>query len=88
MLSTHNEKIQNKLRSYLRSLSKRRNSRVVTADDAHTFLSRNGVNERQVRTRLSYINSVLRKPDFKPVGYTYSEREAARSRIITEWRAR
>ena len=80
--------VQNGLRSYLRSLSNRRNSKIVTADDAHTYLNRQGVSERKIRTRLAYINSVLRDPYFRAVGTTNSSRPAARGRTITEWRAR
>jgi len=46
-----NQKNQSTMRrmvSYLRSLASRRSSGVVTADDAHVFLTRMGVRERQV----------------------------------------
>jgi hypothetical protein len=85
---TRSNKVVNGLRSYLRNLSQRRSNSYVTADDAHVYLSRQGVGERKIRTRLSYINSVLRRPNFRPVGETNSEREAARSRVITVWTAR
>ena len=73
------------LRSYMRSLSKRRTSRVVTADDANAFLQKKGVPTKRVRARLSHINSVLRAPDFTNVGRRQSARDAARGRNITEW---
>lgn len=76
------------LRSYLRNLSKRRSDRVVTADDAHQYLNRRGISERRYYVRMSYINSVLRRPDFRPSGRRTSQREAARYRRITAWRAR
>jgi len=53
-----NQKNQSTMRrmvSYLRSLASRRSSGVVTADDAHVFLTRMGVRERQVQLR----NTVL-----------------------------
>ena len=80
-----NESIQKRLGTYLRGLANRRSTGTVTADDAHTFLTRNGVREQMVRTRLAYINSVLREPIFEAVGSTPSERPAARGRSITEW---
>ena len=77
--------IQSGLQTYLRGLSRRRNNNVVTADDAHTYLDRKGVRSKQVRTRLAYINSVLRVPEFVNVGNRSSIRPAARYRSITEW---
>jgi threonyl-tRNA synthetase len=84
-ISTTNETTRNKLATYLRRLAKTRRAGTVTADDAHAFLTRMGVRQQQVRTRLSYINSVLRTPEFEPVGETASARPAARGRYITEW---
>lgn len=81
------EKLALNMKGYLRGLSSRRSSKVVTADDAQNYLSAQGVS-RSVRTRLSLINSVLRRPFFKNVGSTASSREPARYRQITEWRAR
>jgi hypothetical protein len=71
--------------SYLRSLANRRSSGVVSADDAHVFLSRMGVRERQVRTRLSYINSAFASGLFEQAGTTYSTRPAAKGRSISTW---
>ena len=84
-MSGTNDTTRSKLATYLRRLAKTRRSARVTADDAHTFLTRNGVRVKQVRTRLSYINSVLREPEFMPLGKTPSTRPTARGRFITEW---
>lgn len=78
------DKIRTGLAKYLRNLASRRNG-TVSADDAHRFLTKNGVSERRVRERLSYINSTLREPTFSPAGETRSERPVARGRYITEW---
>jgi NADH/NAD ratio-sensing transcriptional regulator Rex len=83
-----NQKNQSTMRrmvSYLRSLASRRSSGVVTADDAHVFLTRMGVRERQVRTRLSYINSAFASGLFEQAGTTYSTRPAAKGRAISTW---
>jgi hypothetical protein len=73
-----------KATSYLRSLARRRNSAVVTADDVQNFLNRNNFPGNQ-NARLSVIRSVLRQPNFYAVGLTRSKREEARSRTITAW---
>lgn len=73
------------LTSYLRSLANRRSTGTVTADDVHTFLSRKGVSARQYRTRLSFINSVLREPMFEASGTVYSTRPQAKGRAISAW---
>ena len=83
-----NQKKENTTRrmvSYLRSLASRRSSGVVTADDAHVFLTRMGVRERQVRTRLSYINTAFGSGLFEQAGTTYSTRPAAKGRAISMW---
>lgn len=80
-----NEKVQNGLRSYLRNLAKRRSNRIVTADDAHTFLNGRGIRQNQSLVRLAYVNSTLRSPEFVTVGETASSRPAARSRRISTW---
>lgn len=72
------------MRSWLYSLARRRSNRTVTADDAHTYLDRQGVRS-QVRTRLSFINSVLREPTFESAGMTRSTRPAAKGRAISQW---
>lgn len=77
--------INAKLSSYLRGLSRRRSTGVVTSDDVHTFLDREGISSRQANTRLKFINSVLREPTFATVGTTPSARPAARGRVISEW---
>ena len=76
-----------KLASYLRATANRRSTGVVTADDVHNYLSRMGVREQQVRTRLSFINSVLRTPNFEPVDVVSSSRPQAKGRAITAWAA-
>jgi hypothetical protein len=76
-----------RMRTWLYSLVRRRNSGTVTADDVHTYLNREGVRPQQIRTRLSFINSVLRAPNFEPTGMTSSTRPAAKGRWITEWTA-
>ena len=74
-----------KIASYLRSLSNRRSSGIVTADDVHTFLNKEGVRPQQVRTRLSFINTVLREPMFEQDGTTNSTRPSAKGRAISTW---
>lgn len=79
------ENMMRQMLSYLRSLANRRSSGVVTADDAHAFLTRMGIRERQVRTRLSYINSAFGSGLFEQAGTTYSTRPAAKGRAISKW---
>jgi len=79
------EQTANRMKSWLYSLARRRTTGTVTADDAHRYLDREGVQPEQVRTRLSFINSVLRQPNFDRAGATSSSRPAARGRVITEW---
>lgn len=79
------EKLINGMTSYLRSLANRRSSGVVTADDAHTYLSRAGIREQMVRTRLSFINSVFGTGMFEQVGSAPSNRPQARGRSISTW---
>lgn len=74
-----------RMRSWLYSLARKRSTGTVTADDVHTYLDREGVRPQQVRTRLSFINAVLRSPNFESVGMTNSSRPAARGRAISEW---
>ena len=71
--------------SYLRALANRRSSGVVTADDAHTFLTREGVNIGQVRTRLSFINSAFSGEMFERTGTTRSTRPQAKGRAISAY---
>lgn len=75
----------NRMRSWLTSLARKRNSGTVTADDAHTYLDRQGIQPQQIRTRLRFINSVLREPNFEYAGRTSSSRPAAKGRMISEW---
>jgi len=74
-----------KMRTWLNSLIRRRQSGTVTADDIHTYLDRQGVSPREVRTRLRFINSMFGSGEFVPVGYSRSTRPVARGRTITEW---
>lgn len=74
-----------KVTNYLRSLAARRTTGVVTADDVNNYLSRDGVQPEQVRTRLSFINSVLREPMFEQTGTVPSSRPAAKGRSISAW---
>jgi hypothetical protein len=84
MSNQKREKMVSGLRGYLRSLANRRSSGVVTADDAHNYLGKNGIDEMKVRTRLSFINAAFSN-GFEQVGYTYSSRPAAKGRSISEW---
>lgn len=70
--------------SYLRSLASRRSSGVVTADDAHAFLNREGI-RGNVSTRLSYINTAFGSGMFEQTGMTYSSRPQAKGRAISMW---
>jgi len=74
-----------KMRTWLARLARGRASGVVTADDVHTFLDREGVQPKQVRTRLRFINSVLREPNFFRSSTVASTRPAAKGRSITAW---
>lgn len=79
------DRTANRMRSWLYNIARKRTSGTVTADDAHRYLDREGVRPQQIRTRLSFINSVLREPNFEYVGMTSSERPAAKGRSISEW---
>ena len=81
------DRVVSRMRSWLYTLVRRRNSGTVTADDVHTYLTREGVRTDQVITRLSLTNAVLRSPNFEPAGMTSSTRPAAKGRAITEWTA-
>jgi hypothetical protein len=83
--NSNREKLITGMASYLRSLANRRSSGVVTADDAHNYLTREGVRERQVRTRLSFINSVFSTGMFEQVGRAPSTRPRAKGRSISMW---
>ena len=84
MSNSKREKMVSSLSNHLRSLARKRSTSVVTADDAHNYLSKNGFVRNPI-ARLSVINSVLRTPTFEAVGSTASTREAAKGRMITEW---
>jgi hypothetical protein len=83
--STKAETMVRGLTSYLRSLANRRNDGIVTADDVHAYLNRRGISARATRTRLSFVNSVLRSPVFESAGSVYSSRPQAKGRSITAW---
>ena len=86
---TYNEKeydaTARRISSYLRGLANRRSSGVVTADDVHTYLTRDGVREQQTRTRLSFINTVFSNGMFEQDGMVASARPQAKGRSITAW---
>lgn len=73
------------LRGYLRGLARRRNSGIVTADDAARWLSRNGFED--TRDRLRVVNSVLHanSPEFSVAGTTNSERPEMKGYRINQW---
>jgi predicted Zn-dependent protease len=71
--------------SYLRSLANRRSTGVVSADDVHNYLTRDGVREQQTRTRLSFINSVFGSGMFEMVGTMASTRPSAKGRAISTY---
>jgi hypothetical protein len=79
------EKTSNRLRTYLKGIARKRVSGIVTADDAHRFLDKEGIRPQQVRTRLAFINSALRSPEFEVIGMSPSMRPSARGRMISEW---
>lgn len=72
-----------RIASYLRSLANRRSTGTVTADDVHTYLTRDGVRAQQTRTRLSFVNAVFGTGMFEYAGVTASNRPAARGRSIS-----
>jgi predicted Zn-dependent protease len=71
--------------SYLRSLANRRSTGVVSADDVHNYLTRDGVREQQTRTRLSFINSVFSGEMFEVAGTMASTRPSAKGRAISTY---
>ena len=83
--STNRDGMIRGLTSYLRSLANRRSSGTVTADDVHTYLTRSGVDEMKVRTRLSFINSVFSGGMFERVGTLASSRPQAKGRTISAY---
>jgi len=88
MSTKQREQTVSGLRGYLRSLSNRRSSGTVTADDAHVYLTKKtNVDAMKIRTRLSFINSAFSN-GFSAVGEVASTRPAAKGRYITEWSAK
>lgn len=88
MTSEKYERTVRGMRNWLNSLARRRGSGLVSADDAHTYLDRQGIRKNEVFTRLSFINSVLREGNFECVGQWPSDRPAARRRLINAWAVR
>lgn len=86
MSTKQREKTVSGLRQYLRNTANRRSSGTVTADDAHTYLNKQGLSPLMIRTRLSFINSAFSN-GFKAVGEVASGRPSAKGRYITEWTA-
>lgn len=84
-LASRNESVVTSLRSYLRSLARKRSSRTVTADDAQNYMNRQGMLEGKIRSRIAVINSAFQGGEFRSVGYTNSTRPEAKGRTITEW---
>jgi hypothetical protein len=74
-----------RIMTYLRSLANRRSTGVVSADDVHNYLTRDGVREQQTRTRLSFINSVFSSEMFEFAGMTASTRPQAKGRSISTY---
>lgn len=83
--NSEREATTRRLTSYLRGLAARRSNGIVTADDVHTYLTRDGVNVGQVRTRLSFINTVFGSGMFEQVGTVASSRPQAKGRSISAW---
>lgn len=83
--NTQRDRLISNLRSYLSGLARRRSSGKVTADDAQSYLTRQGIRERMVRTRVSLINAAFSSDSFESVGSVPSNRPAAKGRQITEW---
>lgn len=81
-----NSNLVTKATTYLRSLSRKRVNRVVTADDVQNFLTKQGFRGTN-NERLSIVRQVLQAPNFLAIGTTRSKREEARSRTITAWTA-
>lgn len=79
------ERTVNGMRTWLYNIARKRASRIVTADDAHRYLDRQGFRKNEVYTRLSFINSVLREGNFDVIGRMPSTRPAARRRLINAW---
>jgi hypothetical protein len=82
---SNRETMVRKVTNYVRNLASRRSSGVVTADDVQAYLTRQGISARQIRTRLSFVNSVLRAPMFESTGTVYSTRPEAKGRAISAW---
>lgn len=86
MSSVKREKLVRGAKSYLNSLVKRRSMSMVTADDVQRYLDNNKFRGGQ-NDRLSIVRSVLREPNFTPIGQQPSNRPEARRRLVTVWTA-
>lgn len=76
---------ETKLRSYLRRLVNSRRDGIVTADDVHSFVTRNNIRLQQ-NEKLSLTRSVLNENgEFEPVGFAPSSRPEAKGRQIATW---
>ena len=73
--------------TYLKRISARRTTKTVTADDVQTYLDAQGY-KRAPSERVRVINTVFSSGTFEAGNFVRSSREAARSRMIREWRVR
>jgi hypothetical protein len=80
------ESVVTKATTYVRSLARRRGSRIVTADDVQNYLTKQNFRGNQ-NERLSVVRSVLNDRNFTKIGTTQSSRDVARSRTISAWTA-
>jgi hypothetical protein len=79
-----NSNLVSQATTYLRGLSRRRSSGIVTADDMVNFLTRKRVRVSQ-NERISLTRQVLNASNFEAVGTVPSVRTEAKSRHITAW---
>lgn len=87
MAVNSNDKMVSSLRTHLRNLANRRSNGVVSADDAHVFLTKRGISSTNSSQRLSLINSAFMGGNFTRSGQMRSTRPAAKGRTITEWQS-
>lgn len=76
--------LESQLRNYLRRLARGRVAGVVTADDVHTFVGKNGL-KLNLNEQISLTRTVLAEPDFTFYEYIPSRRETAKGRMIAAW---
>ena len=67
---------------YLKSLAKRRakTNKGITADDAQKYLDKIGYEGQR-----AFIGGILRKPNWRPRGFTHSKIKANHGRTIRIW---